>query len=172
VKDAKREDPFALSAPLRIWGREGLYKVLGAVAIDGGGYRVSLEDRDGDEVVEELYCYAGTWRTEQLEEVTAAFAPANPAAAAVAAIPSVTPATSKCRSCDAPIYWERGSRGGMVPMDPGGGSHFLTCPHASQWSGKKRAAPEAPPAPAAVVAPERETYDEPDRDGQLALFEM
>ena len=42
--------------------------------------------------------------------------------------------TSRCRSCDRPIFWGVTDAGKRIPLDLGGTSHFLTCPDAGQWS--------------------------------------
>lgn len=51
----------------------------------------------------------------------------------VYAIPAGAKA-SRCRSCDAPIFWGKTDAGKAIPLDLGGTSHFLTCPHAAKWS--------------------------------------
>ena len=44
----------------------------------------------------------------------------------------------KCKSCGAPIYWQRTQAGRWCPIDwPSGESHFKTCPQASRWSSNK-----------------------------------
>lgn len=67
------------------------------------------------------------------------------------------PLTQPCRSCGAPIVWIRLESGRSAPCDPkpvvihtasgvtlsGYGSHFATCPNATQHRKRKPVAPMA-----------------------------
>jgi len=74
--------------------------------------------------------------------------PTSKASATLLAIPAGT-ASSRCRSCDAPIYWVKTALGRLMPVTvdqgrPGhllptvdsegaGIAHFATCPNANDW---------------------------------------
>lgn len=47
-------------------------------------------------------------------------------------------ANSKCRSCQAPIFWSTTPAGKLNPFDEDGYSHFSTCPHAAKHSKKSK----------------------------------
>src|SRR5688500_6303806 len=55
-----------------------------------------------------------------------------------------------CRSCGAPIYWEKTKNGKPMPISVATGeTHFADCPQSKKWSGKsaqKDVQPVAPPA--------------------------
>lgn len=41
--------------------------------------------------------------------------------------------TEKCRSCQAPIRWEKTEKGKYTPVNEDGTTHWATCPQAKGW---------------------------------------
>jgi len=149
----REQHPCRVGAIVRVAKHRCLYKVERADAVDGGCYRLHLMPMEPPYIEWEedvARDKGGTWRTEQLEVVELADVAGKAA--------STARAGAECRSCHAPIYWDRGKDGKPHPYNPDGLSHFITCPDAEEWRSTSRA-----------VAPARES-DEPE--GQLALFEV
>lgn len=46
---------------------------------------------------------------------------------------------SRCRSCQAVIYWAETRNGKRTPMNPDQTPHWATCPQARGWKQKEKA---------------------------------
>jgi hypothetical protein len=44
----------------------------------------------------------------------------------------------KCRSCDAPVLWQKTATGKWTPVDESGEPHWATCPQASLWRNEEK----------------------------------
>lgn len=40
---------------------------------------------------------------------------------------------ARCKSCNAPIVWEKTETGKATPNNLDGGSHWVTCPQRREW---------------------------------------
>jgi hypothetical protein len=45
---------------------------------------------------------------------------------------------TECRGCKALVYWIRTEKGKLMPVDPGGVSHFATCKDAAKFRKAKK----------------------------------
>lgn len=152
--------PFAAGAFVSIDGK-GCHRVQSCGAVDGGLYLLRLEQEGGADVftLEIQWLRDGTWRTEELEEVTVGEPGPIVETEDGSAVGTQPPEMHPCRACGAPIWWSESAKGKPTPMNADGSSHWGTCPKAAEWRGKHRTPESASPA-----------HDEPTKPEQLELF--